>query len=144
MPEHANLAIATDGLSCLHQRLVHGEILMIGSHNFCSAPVFMVKAQEVLQNVDEPFPAEDTLKECLVVNDLYGLSLSVSAFPFHIPIGLGRQRSGLGGQHVAGHAEGVIDKQRWALLLILLDLQICILFLHIVVSRRLQFYHHQG
>jgi len=84
----------------------------------------MVEADEVLQDVDEPFPAEDSFEECLIVDDLHRLSFSIPAFPLHETVGLSRQCSGLGSQHVAGHAEGVIDEQRRALLLILLDLQI--------------------
>ena len=144
MPEHANLAVAADGLARFHQCLVYGKILMICSHNLCRAPILVVETQEVLQNVDKPFPSEDALKECLIVDNLYGLCLAVTALPLHISVGLGCQRSCLGGQHVAGHTKGVIDKQRRAFLLILLDLQIGILFLHVVVGRRFQFYHHQG
>ena len=110
MPEHANLAVATNGLASFHQCLVHSEILMIGSHNLCSAPIFMVKAQKVLQDVDEPFPSEDALKECLVIDDLHRFCLAVTALPLHISVGFGCQRSGLGGQHVAGHTKSVIDK----------------------------------
>ena len=70
VPEHANLASTANGFACLYNSLVYGKVLVICCHNLCRAPVLMVEAQEVLQYVDEPLPAEDALKECFIVNDL--------------------------------------------------------------------------
>ena len=135
VPEHTNLAIAPNCFVRLGNRLVHGKVLVIGSHNLCRAPVLVVEADEVLQYVNQPLPTEDTFEESLVVNDLCRLRLTISRLPFHIAVLLGGECSGFRGQHVAGHGERIKDKQRGTFLLILFDLQIGIVFLYVIVGR---------
>ena len=128
MPEHANLSVATHSSMGMLKRFVHRKVLVIGCHDLCHSSILMVKAFEVLQDVNESFFLEDTIEECLVVSNLRRLALTVHALPFHITVSLGCDGAGLCGQHVAGQVEGIIHKQRRTFLLILFDLRVGILF----------------
>ena len=48
MPENADLAVAFDCFSSTDDRLLHGEVLMIGGENFDRTACIVVKANEVL------------------------------------------------------------------------------------------------
>ena len=111
------------------KRFVHGKVLVIGCHDLSHSPILMVKAFEILQDINKSLLFKDTIEECLVVGNLRRLALTIHALPFHITVSLGCDGTGLCGQHIAGHVEGVIDKQRRTFLLILLDLRVGILFI---------------
>ena len=134
MPEHTNLTVAVHRRFRMPQRLVHGKVLVVGAHDLCHASVLMVEADEVLQDVREPVFLEDAAEEGLVVGHLVGFRMSVHALPFHIAVGFRRDGSCLGGQHVAGHAEGVEHKQAGTFLLILLHLQVGIVLFYVFIA----------
>ena len=110
MPEHTNLSVAANGLICLCQGFFHGKILVISSHDFCRTSVLMVKADEVLQDINQSFLLEDTIEEGLVVG--YGIRFyfTVHALPLHKAVLLGGNCSCLRYQMVTNHREGVVDK----------------------------------
>ena len=110
MPEHTNLSVAANGLVRLRQSFLYRKVLVIGTHDLCRTSVLMVKADEVLKDVNQPFLLEDTIEEGLVVG--YGIRLyfTVHALPFHKAVLLGGNCSCLRYQMVTNHREGVVDK----------------------------------
>ena len=95
MPENTDLAITTHRRMRMSHRLVYCEVLVIGTHDLHQSAVFMIKADIVLEDIQQPRLFKDTTEERLVVGNLVRLHLTVHALPFHVAVLLGSDGTSL-------------------------------------------------
>ena len=114
MPEHACLAIAVHGMQGAVDRLVDAEVLMVCGENLRGSLFGLGEADEIAENVEQPFLREHAVKQGGPPDgDLVGdlRVIAVSGLPLHETILAGRDGTDAGIAHIGHHAERVIREQ---------------------------------
>ena len=144
VPEHPDLALLLHGIECATERLVHGKILMVSPEYLPSLSVRLVKAKEVLYQVEQAGLVEDAMEEGMIVGYGVRFVLAILGFPLHVALLLGGKGSRTGGEHIRNHIEAIVHEQARNLLLVRLDLIVGIILAHPLIGRRFQLHDHDG
>ena len=143
VPEHADLAIACHRLHGAVGRLAHREVLVVPSEYLHNALGRVVKADEVVHDVDEALLAEHAVEHRLPVGVRRSRVVAVHALPGDVAVLLGRNGAHARLGEVAHHAEGVRHEQAGDVLHVVAQLLVGVARVGLLARRALQLKHDE-
>ena len=143
MPKDTYLTVAIGRLYGTVDRLLDGKILVVASEYLCRAGLVHAKTDEILNEIQEAVPLKHPHEEGVVIDEVFGLFLSVLSLPLHEAIFLASNGTSLGNRHVTHYAEYVIDEQRRDFLDVITNLTICSRSVCFLTGRRFELHKDQ-
>ena len=138
MPEYADFAVTAYGELGALDGLADGKILVVARKNLMAAHAVIVEADEVPDDVQEPFFLEDALKESREVREGLGFHIPVFRLPLHEAVLAARDGPRLAHQLVGHDADAVVDEHAGDFLHVIADLRVCIACVRLLPARGLQ------
>ena len=99
---------------------------MIARQYFHLGQAIIGKTNEVLQNIQQPLPLKDSLKESIELSILGIFVVTVGSLPLHEAVFPRGNGASLGSHHVTHNADGVVDEHGGNLMHIVPKLKICL------------------
>ena len=81
MPEHTAFTVCNGSVFCGLNRFSYGKILMVAGKNFECIDTLVRETNEILDNIEQSFFLEHTLKESIELSILRIFIVSVFGFP---------------------------------------------------------------
>ena len=144
MPEHAALAVGDGGVLGGFDSLLYCKILVVACQDLKGIGPVHIKANKVLEDVQEPLFLEDALKEGVKLGILGIFVTAILGFPLHKAVFPGGNGARLGGGQVTHNADLVVDKQGRDLVHIVAQLPVGGGGVGFFPGGGLEFHHHQG
>ena len=113
VPEHTDFAVSVYGIVCPFESTIDGKVLMITGKDLCGSAFTMVKADEVMYDVQQTLFREYTMEEGIVADMIFVFIDSVAALPLHIAFLIGCYRTGKGKTHIGNDVEGIVCEEVW-------------------------------
>ena len=126
MPEHANFAISSNRILSADNSFFHGKILVICTKNFDYFFRSIVKAHEILNNIQQPCFWQHSIKHGLPRSVLRFGIVPIDRLPCHVTILVRGNGTNSSFSHIAHYAEHIRHKQARNLLHVLTKLQISV------------------
>ena len=111
VPENTDFAVSVYGIVCPFERTVDGKVLMVSGKYLGGSAFTMVKADEVMYDVQQTLFGEYTMEEGIVADMIFVFIDSVAALPLHIAFFVGCYRTGKGQSHVGNDVEGIVGEE---------------------------------
>ena len=139
MPEHTAFTVCNGSVFCRFDCLFNRKILMVAGKNFECVDTLIREANEVLNNIEQSFLLEHTLKESIKLCILSVFIIAVFCFPLHKAIFAGGDRTCFRGQLIAHNADSVVDEHRRDFLHIITELPVRFGSIRFFTGRRFKF-----
>ena len=144
MPKHTTFAVGNGGMLRGFDCFSDCKILMISSQNLKSIGAAYIKADKILDDVQQAFFLENAFKEGVKLSSLGIFIAAVLGFPLHETLFTGGNGSCTGSGHIAYHADCIIVKQRRYFVLIIPQLIVGMRELGLLVGWRFELHHYKG
>lgn len=142
MPENATFTICLGSDLCFFDGLSNGKILMIASKDLIGCGLLDIKANEILDDIQQTCPIKHTFIERIKLSKGRVFIAAILCFPLHEAIKAGSDRTGFVSCQIANNAYGVVVEDRRDVLHIIADLAIGIFSVDFVLGRALQLYQN--
>ena len=144
MPKYTTFAVGKGGVLCGFDCFSNCKILMISSQNLKGIGTAYIKADKILDDVQQAFFLENAFKEGVKLSSLGIFIAAVLGFPLHETLFTGGNGSCTGSGHIADHADCIIVKQRRYFVLIVPQLIVGMRELGLLVGWRFELHHYKG
>ena len=138
MPEDADFTVALHGLFRADNRLADRKILMVPCQNLVTFQPFVIEADKILDNVQQPFFLENPFEESREIGKRSRFLVAVLRLPFHKAVVAARNRARLRNKLVRHHANAVVNEQTRDFLHVITNLQVGFACISLFAARRLE------